>query len=129
MSYEESLECVTKEAGSDLSAGQYKCVNVSSDGQVDLVASKGAAIYGVLQDKPAAVGRACQVGINGVTKVLAGAVIAAGAEVICDATGRVITKDATDQHVLGTAEEAAVAAGNIIAVRIKSYQSSIVYTP
>lgn len=124
MSYENKLVSITLEAGSDLSAGQYKAVNVASDEQIDLVAVKGAKVLGILQDKPAAAGRAANVGVEGVSKVLAGAAVAAGVEVIVDATSRVIATDAADQYILGTALTTAAAAGDVIAVKINQYQRS-----
>jgi hypothetical protein len=124
MSNEVNLNKVTMEAGSDLSAAQYKFVSMASDTQVDVVGTKGAVAIGVLLDKPAAAGRAASVAIGGVCKVAAGAAVAAGAEVISDATGRAIATDAADQYILGTAIEAAAAAGNVIAVRLKNYMRS-----
>jgi len=121
MSYEENLETITVEAGSDLSAGQYLFVDVASDKQIDVVSTKGAKALGILQDKPAAAGRPGCVAIGGVSKVECGGTIAAGGEVISDDDGAALAKDAVSQFVMGTALEGG-AAGEIIAIRMKAYQ-------
>jgi len=121
MSYEENLETISVEAGSDLSAAQYLFVDVASDGQIDVVGTKGAKALGILQDKPAAKGRPGCVGIGGVSKVECGATIAAGAEVISDDDGAALAKDAVSQFVMGSALEGGDA-GEIIAIRMKAYQ-------
>ena len=121
MSYEENLETISIEAGSDLSAAQYLFVDVASDGQIDIVATKGAKSVGILQDKPAAAGRPGCVAIGGVSKVKCGATIAAGAEVISDDDGAALAKDAVSQFVMGSALEGGDA-GEIIAIRMKAYQ-------
>ena len=124
MAYEEGVITITVLAASDLSAAQYKGMTLGSAGTVTLIASLGARCSGILQDKPSAAGRAGSMGISGVSKVVAGAAIVAGTELTIDATGRAITTSAADQHIIGEAMEAAAAAGNIIAVRLKSYQRS-----
>lgn len=124
MSFEENLQTISVEAGGDLSAGQYKIVDVASDGQMDLVTTLGAKAIGVLQDKPAAAGRPGCVAIGGTTKAVCGAAVTRGTEVTVDATSRVITTSAVDQHIIGTALETSTAAGQIIAVRLKQYQRS-----
>ena len=115
MAYEEKVESVTLEAGSDLSAGQFHFVLLASDGQVDLVASAGGDADGVLYNDPAAAGRAATVAISGIVKVVAGAAVAVGDKVQSDASGRAITA-ASGDHVLGKAVSAAGAAGDVISV-------------
>ncbi|MCP4393433.1 MAG: DUF2190 family protein [Alphaproteobacteria bacterium] len=125
MGYSESLRCISLPVAADYSAKQYHVMNVNSSGQAVLVAAKGAAATLVLQDKPDTAGYVGSLGFDGVTKVVAGAVVAAGAEVISDATARVIATDAAEQYVLGTALEAATAAGDIISVLINKYQTYV----
>jgi hypothetical protein len=124
MSYTENMDLISVEASADLSASQYKFVDINADGQIAVVATKGAKCVGVLQDKPSAAGRAGAVAVGNVCKVAAGAAVDAGTEVICDTTGRAIAKDAAGQFVMGTARETATAAGDIIAVMITKYQAS-----
>lgn len=119
MATKQSMISVTLEAGGDLSAAQFTFVLLASDAQVDQVSSAGGDADGVLQNDPSAAGRAATVAIGGIVKVKAGAVVAAGAKVQSDATGRAITA-ATGDHVLGKAVTAAGAADEIISVLLKS---------
>lgn len=105
MSYSEKLCTVSMEAGQDLSSHQFGFVSMSSDGQVDPTGD-GAHAVGVLQNDPSAAGRAASVGVSGVTKVIAGGTIAAGAAVASDASGHAVTATSAD-IILGTALEAA----------------------
>lgn len=113
MAYNNSQVCISLEAGQDLSAKQFFFVSVSSDGQIDPTGD-GAAAVGVLQNDPAAAGRAAEVCIGGVTKVSAGGTIAAGAAVASDAAGEAVTA-ATGDVVLGIALEGA-SDGDIISI-------------
>jgi hypothetical protein len=122
MSYEEVLKTISVEASADLSAHQYKFMNVDSSGQLELVTTLGGEFLGILQDKPAAVGRAGSVGIDGVTKIEASAAIAAGAIVVSTTAGLAVTASADGQIVLGIAMEAATATGDIIAVTIDKHK-------
>ena len=101
MAYTENQISVSVEAGQDLSTKQYFFVSVAADGQVDPTGA-GEAALGVLQNDPAAAGRAAQVCIGGVTKVSAGGTVAAGASVASDAAGEAVTA-ASGAIVLGTA--------------------------
>ena len=112
---------ITFEAGSDLSAGQFKFViQAAGDGQVDLVGSAGGDAMGVLQNKPAAAGRAAQVRVSGVSKVVVGTGdVTRAAKVQSDATGKAIVA-ATGDHVLGYALEAG-SAGETVRVLLVSH--------
>lgn len=101
MAFENKLDCITLEAGQDLSAKQFFFVTVASDGQVDPTGDGGVAV-GVLQNDPAAAGRAATIGINGVTKVSVGASITAGAAVASDSAGEATPAVSGDQ-ILGIA--------------------------
>ena len=101
-------------ASADLSAHQFKFVNISATGAA-LITTAGGIVDGVLQDKPSALNRAASVAYSGVSKVMAGAAVTQGARVMSNATGKAITATATN-NISGTALEAASADGNIIAV-------------
>ena len=118
MALQEVLVSITVEAGGDLSAGQFHFVDVATDGQVDLVASAGGKAIGVLQNDPSAAGRAATVTVAGVSKVVAGATIAAGNKIQSTATG---TADvaAVGDHVLGIAMTGG-ASGDVISVLLIS---------
>lgn len=79
----------TFEAGADLSTKQYLGVVLSSDGQID-PATAGAPCIGVLQNKPAAAGRAASVRVLGITRMVAGGVINPGDRVTTDADGKAV---------------------------------------
>jgi hypothetical protein len=90
-------------------------VYVNSAGAVVLQTTAGGAVYGILQDTPQ-LGQPARVGLFGITKAVAGAAITAGAQLDCDAAGRVVTH--TAGIIVGIALESASAAGQIIAVAI-----------
>lgn len=92
------------------SSGQFLAVKLVGARLVDLCVA-GDLIYGVLQNKPAA-GQAADVGIMGVSKMVSGGTIAAGAALMTDANGRFVTAATTAARV-GVAIEAAGAAGVI----------------
>lgn len=103
MATENALKCITLEAGGNMSSDQYKFVSLATDGQIDLTGD-GALADGVLQDKPAAAGRAAQVAIGGQTKILLGATLAPGADVASSSTG-VAVAATSSEIVLGTIVE------------------------
>ncbi len=115
MAYSEALHSISLNAARDLSNYQYRFVQVDSDGQVDYVQSAGGSAIGVLQNKPDAAGRAGTVALIGITKIVASAAIAAGADVSSAADGRAVTAAST-YKILGKALEAADAAGDIISM-------------
>jgi hypothetical protein len=103
MATENALKCITLEAGGNHSSNQYKFVSLADDGQFDLTGD-GLQADGVLQDKPAAAGRAGQVAIAGQTKILLGATVARGADIASTAVGLAITAVQNDV-ILGTCVE------------------------
>jgi hypothetical protein len=90
-------------------SGQYLAVVLTAAGRtVAVAAAIGAQIYGILQNKPA-LGQAADVGIIGITKAVAGGTIAAGAALMTNASGALITWTAGSGYAqIGTAIEAAV---------------------
>lgn len=119
MASQEALRSITREAAGDLSADQFTFMAAQSDGEVDQVGSAGATAIGVLQNKPAAVGREAEVGVRGVTKVRAGASFAAGVKIQSDAAGLAILAASGDE-VLGVSLEAAGASGEIVEMLLGS---------
>lgn len=105
--------CVTLEAGANLSTKQYYFVSIAADGQIDPTGD-GLSAVGVLQNDPAAAGRAAEVCIGGITKVEAGGTVAAGAAVASSATGTAVTAAAGDV-ILGTAVDGG-ASGSVISI-------------
>jgi|SRR5215472_5979844 len=100
-------------------SGQFLLVFLSGSRTVSLQTTQGAVCYGVLQNSPAQ-GQAADVAIGGITKVVVGAAVTAGAELMADTNGRAITQTSTNRKV-GMALESATAANQLI--------SMLVYTP
>lgn len=69
MAYEIPGFCISLEASGDLSTKQYYFVKLDTNGQVAVCAAVTDNPIGILQDKPAAQGRACTVMVQGVSKV------------------------------------------------------------
>lgn len=107
----------TFEAGADLSTKQYLGVKLSSDGQID-PAGAGELCIGVLQNKPAAAGRAATVRVLGVTRMVAGGAIDPGAPVACDAAGKAVAASlAVTDTQAGSATDALIGS-NVIGIHI-----------
>src|SRR5258707_12139595 len=72
-------------------SGQFLGVTISASRVLSIASSPTAVgFYGILQNTPMAT-EACDVGLIGVSKVVAGAAIAAGAYLMVDSSGRAIT--------------------------------------
>jgi hypothetical protein len=102
MAIQEAVISITLPSAADLRTHQYKFVEVTSAGEVNLVADDGHA-DGVLLNAPNT-GEAAIVGISGVLKVKCGAVVTRGGDVSSGANGAAKNKD-TNAAVLGTALE------------------------
>jgi hypothetical protein len=113
MATQDNMICVTLEAGADLSTKQFYFVSVAADGQIDPTGD-GLDADGVLQDAPAAAGRAALVAIAGKVKVVCGGVVTRGGPVASDASGTAVNP-ATGDIILGTALETG-ATGRIIEI-------------
>ena len=111
MSYEEKLGSISLNADASLgiytgvpgqpgsavpnSGMQYRFVKVTGAHQVGLTTAAGDVVVGVMQNKPQKPGQAATVGISGITNVIAGAAISAGASLVSDGTGRAVPVGAT----------------------------------
>lgn len=107
----------------DLSGNQYHIVDLDTSGNL-VIAGAGARGIGVLVDTPKA-GQSGSVVIAGITKVVAGAAIAAGDYISSNATGQAVPATATDvtggttgTPIIGQALSAASAAGELVTVVI-----------
>jgi hypothetical protein len=101
------------EAAADLSVtGQFLALVADGSGNAAL-AGAAATIIGVLQNDPV-LGQAAAIMNKGVTKMEAGAAIAAGAGIETNASAQAITLVVGDR--VGTALQAASGAGEIISV-------------
>lgn len=113
---------VSYAANADLSAKQYFLVKRhTTEGQCALVSATTDIPIGLLQNKPAAAGRAAEVMILGRSKanVAAATDIAIGDKLGPDANGRLVQKTTNNDIVTAIAEAAATAAtGDIITVTV-----------
>ena len=100
---------------SDLSADQFKAMELSGSFQVDLADNAADEVVGILQNKPAAAGRAAEVRQLGIAKWKLGGTVTAGDKVGTDAAGLGVTKTANNDWFLGRALESGVS-GDIISV-------------
>ena len=75
MASEQEQLNITLKAEGDLSSYQYYAVNVTNSGYGTIAAGSAAYTVGILQNKPAAYGRAAKVCVAGHTKAIAGAAI------------------------------------------------------
>lgn len=85
-------QCITLPgltAAADLSTKQFYFVKKNTtDNQVALCSVDGEVVLGVLQNKPAAAGRAATVVVHGVTKVVASETLTAGDKIGTDNAGK-----------------------------------------
>lgn len=106
MAFEDPGKVITIEAGGNLSSDQYTLMVLASDGQVDQSSNTSANTpIGVLQNKPAAAGRAATIMVSGITKVVAGETVAIGA-LVCQssvAAGRVDAAVSGTDVIIGMA--------------------------
>lgn len=105
--YEEKLQTITVPAGSDLSTKQYYPMVVNSSKQLALATGEGGDAVGILQDAPAAAGRAGCLGIAGVSKAIAGGTITAGSRVTIDVNSKLVAVTSGDDWSFGVAMSAA----------------------
>lgn len=121
----EQVQSISALADADLSANQFYFVKLTGTTYpVALCNAQGDVnVFGVLMNKPGeatgAAGEVAEVAYAGAPKVVAGAVIARGAKVTPQASGKAETA-ATGDAVAGVALEAAAADGDIIRIALVS---------
>lgn len=119
MAYETPGFSITLEAGADLSTQQYRFVKLDGNGRVIAIAAATDKPIGILQDKPAALGRAAEVMTMGVSKLSMDAAVALPAAIGPSADGQGAAKVAgTDitHYIVGQLLKASGAAGEISTV-------------
>jgi len=104
----------TQVAAADLRTKQFYGVKHSSTG-IALCTTSGEPLIGILQNKPNS-GEVAEVCMLGVCKAVAGAAITKGAKLMINASGQVITAATAASTIIGWADEAAGAAGDIITI-------------
>jgi Uncharacterized conserved protein (DUF2190) len=134
MSYDESLKSITLNADASLAVYtgvpglpgspspnyglQYRFVKVTGAHTCGLCDDPTDDAMGVMQSKPQVTGQAATVAIFGVSNVMAGAAITAGALVTSDSTGRAVTTT-TAADVMGIALGDASGANVLVPVLLK----------
>lgn len=107
-------------AENDLSAAQFRIVELTGVDQVDLCDNAGDLPYGVLQNKPLA-GHAAEVMMLGRSRVVSDGTtpIVAGDTIGTDNQGRAVKKTADGAWCIGIANSPSTAAGVIIDVTLR----------
>lgn len=100
-------------------SGQFLAVKVTAGRAVNLASTGGEAIDGILQNDPIS-GFIADVGFSGVSKAVSGAAFAAGALLMTDTSGRLITATAGN-FAVAKAIEAATGANQVITVTVMSF--------
>lgn len=121
--FEQPLLDVSIEASGDLSTKQYYAVKVDGNGQV-AVAGAGEFAVGVLQNKPAAAGRAASVRTLGITRMVAAGVIAPGAYVASDASGKATTATEASTDTQAGAAADPLVGSNVIGIALNKTNSA-----
>lgn len=112
-------------ASADVSSYQYCIAYLDAANTVTFAAGATGDYLGIFQDNSAdAAGKPAQVMIDGVSKLLAGGVVAAGSPVTSTSAGRGTTAS-TAESSIGIAMTAGAATGNIIDVVIQKQNNLI----
>lgn len=119
MAVEQPGQAESLQAAADLSDWQFRFVKLDANGQVAKVTANTDQPYGILQDKPAAQGRAAYVMINGISKLVGAANLAKGDFIGTDATGRgeAVAFATANRSIVGTCRTDNSVANGLISVR------------
>ena len=134
MAYEENLKSLSHNADASVgiytgvpgqpgsavpnSGKQYCGLKLTGTNQVGLATAAGDNLIGVLQNKPQVPGAAATVGVQGITKVRAGAAFAADVELVVDGTGRFIAGSTTGKGLKLISVMPASVADEVVSARI-----------
>jgi hypothetical protein len=110
MSGKEVIDCVSIDAGADLSALQFTALKMGTGRAVISAAAATAPIIGILQNKPTS-GRAAEVAIGGISKALAGAAGWTSGDKLTATTGGALITTTTDKNYQAGIALETVAAG------------------
>lgn len=115
-------------AGADLSTHQFKFVQfelTAGVGRVQLAATAGQRVLGVLQDKPSAAGTPALVAGRGISKVVAGGPCLAGEYLATTNAGLAVTTSVTGSQRVAQALETATVSGQVIAALIRNFGPNV----
>ncbi len=114
-------------AGADLSTHQFKFVTfelTAGVGKVQLAATAGARVLGVLQDKPIA-GQPALVAGSGISKVQMGSACNAGDYLVTTSAGLAVTTAATASQRVAQAMETSSGTGQVIAALLRNFGPNV----
>lgn len=100
MAIEEKLSTISIPAAADLSSSQYLGIKIDTNGRAALATESVQAI-GILQDNPAALGRAACVAFAGVSKVFCGGTLNAGDRFCFNSAGKAVALASGDDWSMG----------------------------
>jgi hypothetical protein len=119
MAFEDDVLDISLLVTADLSAYQYHFVMLSADNTVTVCThATNDNPIGVLQNKPTASGQVARVRVMGVSRVMAGGVIAYGNKIGNDADGHGIAKTVDKTKFVGVALDSA-ASGELATVFVQ----------
>lgn len=117
MAYEIPGQMVTAPAGSTTLV-QFTFVTLDASGQA-VVATNGASVYGVLQNKPTLAGQAASIMLDGISKVLAhGSTVASGDLISASTVGYAAALSAGDYAVGRVVAGSSGSTGRVLSVQI-----------
>lgn len=108
---------ISRVAGADLSADQYKFVEQDSSGNVTVCNNAGDLPIGVLQNAPTS-GQEAEVLVVGGTKVVAGAAVTNASIIGTDADGKAVAKDTSTDFRVGRIIDSTGAADGVTVTAI-----------
>ena len=103
MAFEDDVLDISLLADGDLSAYQYHFVKMTDENTVGVCSGATDNPIGILQNEPKAAGQVARVRVHGVSRVMAGGVVAFGDKVGTDANGEGIAKTFSKTEYLGIA--------------------------
>lgn len=113
------------QAAEDLSAWQFRFVKLDANGQIAKITAVTDIPFGILQDKPAAQGRAGAVMLDGMSKLVGGANVAKGDVIGSDNQGRgvaYVPGTDTTKYSVGMCRTDNSAAGGLISIEFDCKQ-------
>lgn len=108
---------ITRVAGADLSAAQYKFVEQDASGNVTVCNNAGDLPIGVLQNAPTS-GQEAEILVVGGTKVVAGGAVTNASIIGTDANGKAVAKDTSTDFRVGRIIDATGAADGVTVTAI-----------
>ena len=99
MSVEQRIYDLSLDAARDLRTFQYHVMAGSGEFGCDLAGAADLDSVGLLQGKPGAAGRACEVRRVGISKAVCGGVIPVWSFVTPDADGHIVTAAVGEYHI------------------------------